>query len=90
MKSGVKTQLQARRIHRWVVPLAAAPLLITTSTGSLYSLLLQQGIDTFRLLKVHTGPLGWVTLQPAYPMLLGLLTVVVTGSGVGMLLTPNR
>ena len=90
MKPGVKTHHKARRIHRWVMPLAAAALLITASTGSLYSLLLEQGIDAFWLLKVHTGQLGWVNLQSVYPMLLGVLTIVVTGSGVAMLLKPNR
>ncbi|MDB4651231.1 hypothetical protein OAE26_01465 [Synechococcus sp. AH-551-E05] len=90
MKSAVKTQRQARRIHRWVVPLAALPLLLTASTGSLYSLLLEQGIDAFWLLKIHTGQLGLINLQPIYPMLLGALTIVVTVSGVVMLLKPNR
>lgn len=32
-----------RLLHRWVVPIAAA-------TGSLYSLLLERGIDAFWLL----------------------------------------
>ena len=90
MKSAVKTQRQARRIHRWVVPLAALPLLLTASTGSLYSLLLEQGIDAFWLLKIHTGQLGLINLQPIYPMLLGALTIVVTVSGAVMLLKPNR
>ena len=31
-----------RRAHRVVVPLAAAPLLLTAASGSLYSLLLEQ------------------------------------------------
>ena len=35
-------QRQARRLHRWLVPIAAAPLLLTAGTGSLYSLLLEQ------------------------------------------------
>jgi len=32
-----------RRAHRLVVPLAAAPLLLTAASGSLYSLLLTGG-----------------------------------------------
>jgi hypothetical protein len=48
VNSPVKTQRQACRIHRWFVPIAAAPLL------------------------------------------LGVLTIVVTGSGVVMLLRPPR
>ena len=90
MNSPVKTQRQARRIHRWFVPIAAAPLLLTAGTGSLYSLLLEQGIDAFWLLKIHTGHCGWLNLQPFYPLLLGVLTIVVTGSGVVMLLRPSR
>ncbi|MDP7994552.1 MAG: hypothetical protein RAK21_06275, partial [Synechococcus sp. SP2 MAG] len=88
MKPAVHSQRQARRVHRWLVPLAAAPLLITASTGSLYSLLLERNIDAFWLLKLHTGQFGWLNLQPFYPILLGVLTIVVTVSGLAMLLTP--
>jgi hypothetical protein len=90
MKPAVQSQRQARRVHRWLVPLAAAPLLITASTGSLYSLLLERNIDAFWLLKLHTGQFGWLNLQPFYPILLGVLTIVVTVSGLAMLLTPSR
>jgi hypothetical protein len=65
-------------------------LLITAGTGSLYSLLLEQGIDAFWLLKIHTGNFGVLNLQPVYPMLLGGLTVIVTISGAAMLLKPSR
>ena len=41
---------QFRRAHRVVVPLAAAPLLLTAASGSLYSLLLERG----------TAPTSWV------------------------------
>ena len=90
MKQAVNTQRQARRIHRWLVPLAAAPLLITASTGSLYSLLLERNIDAFWLLKLHTGKFGWLNLQPIYPILLGVLTISVTISGIAMLLSSTR
>ena len=90
MKTTAKTSRQSRRIHRWLVPLAALPLLITSSTGSLYSLLLEQGVDAFWLLKLHTGSFGWLNLQPVYPILLGGLTIVVTVSGLTMLLRPSR
>ena len=56
----------------------------------LYSLLLEQGIDAFWLLKLHTGQFGWINLQPVYPILLGALTIVVTASGLAMLLKPQR
>jgi len=68
-----------------VVPVAAAPLLLTAASGSLYSLLLEHGIDAFWLLKIHTGRFGWLNLQPAYPLLLGALTIVVSLSGIAML-----
>ena len=80
----------APRINRWVVPLAAAPLLITASSGSLYSLLLERGIDVFWLLKLHTGDFGLINLQPVDPMALGVLTIIVTISGAAMLLKPAR
>ena len=88
MKPSGTTSRRARRIHRSLVPIAAAPLLITAGTGSLYSLLLEQNIDAFWLLKLHTGQFGWLNLQPVYPMLLGALTMVVTVSGMTMLLKP--
>ncbi len=90
MKRSAPTQRQARRLHRWIVPIASIPLLITASTGSLYSLLLEQGIDAFWLLKVHTGQFGWINLQPVYPIVLGALTIVVTASGLAMLVKPQR
>ena len=84
-------QRQARRLHRWLVPIAAVPLLLTAGTGSLYSLLLEKNIDAFWLLKIHTGNFGAINLQPIYSVMLGVLTVVVTVSGLVMLIrTPAR
>lgn len=68
------------------MPLAAAPLLLTALSGSLYSLLLEQGVDAFWLLNLHTGRFGPINLQPYYSILLGLFTLVVIASGVGLLL----
>ena len=90
MKAARTTSRQARRIHRWLVPIAAAPLLVTAGTGSCYSLLLELNIDAFWLLKLHTGQFGWINLQPTYSILLGVLTIVVTVSGLTMLLKPSR
>jgi len=73
-----------------VVPLAAAPLLLTAASGSLYSLLLEQGIDAFWLVKIHTGRFGPINLQPYYSLLLGVLTLVVIVSGIAMLLSSSR
>ena len=84
-------QRHARRLHRWLVPIAAAPLLLKAGRGSLYSLLLEQNIDAFWLLKIHTGNFGAINLQPIYSVMLGVLTVVVTVSGLVMLIrTPAR
>lgn len=79
-----------RRAHRLVVPLAAAPLLLTAASGSLYSLLLERGIDAFWLLKIHTGKFGPINLQPYYSLLLGVLTLVVIISGLALLLSGRR
>ena len=76
--------MKARKIHRLLVPIAAAPLLLTALTGSIYSGLLEQGIDAFWLLKIHSGRFGPLNLQPYYSVLLGLLTLVVIVSGVAL------
>jgi len=89
MKRGPVPHRQARRVHRWLVPIAAAPLLLTAISGSLYSILLEQGIDAFWLLKIHTGRFGWLNLQSFYPALLGVLTIVITASGVTLLIKPR-
>ena len=81
---------RARKVHRWLVPISALPLLITAGTGSLYTVLLQQEIDAFWLLKIHTGNFGVLKLQPIYPMLLGVFTIIVTVSGALMLFKPQR
>ena len=70
--------------------MAAAPLLLTAATGSLYSVLLEQGIDAFWLLKIHTGQFGLLNLQPYYSVLLGVLTLVVIASGLGLLVSRVR
>ena len=75
-----------RTVHRLVVPVAAAPLLLTAASGSLYSLLLERGIDAFWLIKIHTGRFGPINLQPYYSLLLGVLTLVVIASGATLLL----
>lgn len=79
-----------RRAHRVVVPLAAAPLLLTAASGSLYSLLLEHGIDAFWLLRIHTGLFGPINLQPYYSVLLGGLTVVLIASGLALLISSGR
>ena len=82
--------MKPRRLHRWLVPIAAAPLLLTAASGSLYSLLLQRGIDAFWLLEIHSGHFGPVNLQPYYSVLLGALTLALAISGLLMLYQPQR
>ena len=82
--------MKARKIHRLLVPIAAAPLLLTALTGSIYSGLLEQGIDAFWLLKIHSGRFGPLNLQPYYSILLGLLTLVLIVSGVSLWLPRQK
>ena len=86
----VRSTRRFRRLHRLLVPLAAAPLLLTAASGSHYSLLLEQGIDAFWQLRIHTGRFGPLNLQPWYSLLLGALTMVVIGSGLALLLSSGR
>lgn len=91
MKNRTPTvQRQARKLHRWLVPIAATPLLLTAGSGALYSLLLEQGIDAFWLLQLHTGRLGPLNLQPYYSLIVGALTLVVVISGLSLLWQPQR
>jgi len=64
--------------------------LLTAASGSLYSLLLERGIDAFWLIKIHTGRFGPINLQPYYSVLLGVLTLVVIASGATLLLPRGR
>ena len=82
--------MNLRRVHRVIVPLAAVPLLVTSLSGSVYSCLLDQGIDAFWLLKLHTGRFGPINLQPYYSVILGLLTIAFIVSGVSLLLPRRR
>ena len=75
-----------RRIHRALVPIAAIPLIITALSGSIYGLMLANNIDAFWLLKVHTGNFGVLNLQPYYSAIIGILTLIIAISGVGLLL----
>ncbi|MEC8214422.1 MAG: hypothetical protein VX069_05070 [Cyanobacteriota bacterium] len=76
--------MKARQLHRLIVPFAAAPLLLTALTGSLYSLLLELDIDAFWLLKIHTGRFGPINLQPVYSILLGILSCLLIASGIAL------
>ncbi|WP_295460376.1 hypothetical protein [Synechococcus sp. UW140] len=82
--------MKPRNLHRFLVPIAAIPLLITAASGSIYSLLLERGIDAFWLLKIHAGKFGPINLQPYYSILLGILTLVLVVSGLQLLRQPRR
>ena len=75
-----------RRVHRTLVPIAALPLLLTALSGSLYGALSARDIEAFWLIKLHTGNFGAINLQPYYSTVLGVLTLFVAGSGIGLLL----
>jgi len=79
-----------RQLHRWVVAIAAAPLLLTAASGSIYSLLLEREIDAFWLIQIHSGRFGVLNLQPYYSGLLGLFTLVVIGSGLALLTSGRK
>ena len=79
-----------RRIHRALVPIAAIPLIITALSGSIYGLMLANNVDAFWLLKVHTGNFGVLNLQPYYSAIIGILTLIIAISGVGLLLGGPR
>jgi hypothetical protein len=75
-----------RRVHRILVPIAALPLLLTALSGSLYGALSGRDIEAFWLIKLHTGNFGAINLQPYYSTVLGVLTLFIAGSGIGLLL----
>ena len=79
-----------RRIHRALVPIAAVPLIITALSGSIYGILLENNVDAFWLLKIHTGNFGMLNLQPYYSAIIGILTLMIAISGVGLLLGGHR
>ena len=80
----MRSKVDPRRIHRFLVPICALPLILTSLSGSLYGTLIERDIEVTWLLKMHTGNFGLFNLQPYYSTILGALTVVVALSGVAM------
>ncbi|WP_396122399.1 hypothetical protein [Cyanobium sp. Candia 9D4] len=66
--------------------MAALPLLVTALSGSLYGALSARDIEAFWLIKLHTGNFGVINLQPYYSTVLGVLTLFIAGSGIGLFL----
>ena len=76
---------QFRNVHRIVVPVAVAPIILVSLSGAVYGSLISLNIEAPWLLKVHTGNFGFIRLQPLYSPVLGLLTLVVALSGIPLL-----
>jgi hypothetical protein len=72
------------------VPIAAAPLLLTALTGSLYPIFESLDMKADWLMQVHTGNFGLINLQSFYSSLLGVLTIILSFSGLGLLVNNRR
>lgn len=79
----------SRKVHRFIVPIAVAPIVLVAFSGALYGTLINFNVEWTWLLKMHTGNFGVVNLQPFYSPVLGVLTLLVAVSGV-FLLFPRR
>ncbi|NBW63582.1 MAG: hypothetical protein EBR33_10730 [Synechococcaceae bacterium WB4_1_0192] len=86
----MKTGRRSRRLHRLLVPIAAAPLALTSLSGAIYGTILYYNIDAPWLLRLHTGNFGVINLQPYYSPLIGILTLVLVISGLSLLLRSGR
>ena len=74
-----------RKIHRKITAISAIPLLITIVSGTIYSILQPLGIDSFWLIKWHTGNFGIINLQPFYSIYLCIASIISIISGVKIL-----
>ncbi len=74
-----------RKIHRKITVISAIPLLITIVSGTIYSILQPLGVDSFWLIKWHTGNFGIINLQPFYSVFLGLASIISIMSGLRLL-----
>ena len=86
----VQSQRRSRRLHRILVPIAAAPLALTSLSGAIYGTLLYWNMDASWLLRLHTGNFGVINLQPFYSPLIGILTLMLVASGLALLLNKSR
>ena len=74
-----------RKIHRKITAISAIPLLITIVSGTIYSILQPLGVDTFWLIKWHTGNFDIINLQPSYSIFLGIASIISIISGIKIL-----
>lgn len=86
----MKAGRRSRKLHRLLVPIAAAPLALTSLSGAIYGTILYYNIDAPWLLRLHTGNFGVINLQPYYSPLIGILTLVLVISGLSLLLRSGR
>ena len=80
-----KLKTNKRKIHRKITAISAIPLLITISSGTIYSILQPLGVDVFWLIKWHTGNFGIINLQPFYSIFLGIASIISIVSGLRLL-----
>ena len=74
-----------RKIHRKIAAISAIPLLITILSGTIYTVFQTLGVDAFWLIKLHTGNLGIINLQPFYSIFLGIASIISLISGIRLL-----
>ena len=74
-----------RKIHRKITAVSAIPLLITIVSGTIYSILQPLGVDTFWLIKWHTGNFGIINFQPFYSIFLVISSIISIVSGLRLL-----
>ena len=79
-----------RRVHRALIPIAVAPLLLTAVTGILFSLLEAREIEADWLLALHIGHFGPLDLEPFYSVILGVCVLVLAGSGLSLWFKTRR
>ena len=80
-----KLKTDKRKIHRKITALTSIPLLITIFSGTIYSILQPLGVDAFWLIKLHTGNIGIINLQPFYSIFLGIASIISIISGIKLL-----
>ena len=80
-----KLKPNKRKIHRKVGAISAIPLLITILSGTIYGFLQPLGVDSFWLIKWHTGNFGIINLQPFYTIFLGIASIISLISGIRLL-----
>ena len=80
----------SRSAHRAIVPIAAAPLILTAITGVVFNLLEVRGIEADWLLDLHIGHFGPLDLEPFYAVVLGICVLVLVGSGLKLWFQSRR